>query len=216
MTKNSLFIRIKNYWATLKARLTYYGIRLKELVSYVKVSLIGTLLAIIFFNFPPSKEALTKFANYDTIFVAAGTLIGTILTLVFSLSVIPIQHSAEHFSGSITRLYTDDFITKSVFFAIALFCILSFIMAVNGIMGLTGSNLLLIQLIILSITFDLISLYERRIASLFQSTEAIRLLFNRIKKYIDKAQKMVSKYAKIACPAKALVASRGRTGSNKR
>jgi hypothetical protein len=81
-------------------------------LSYCIVSIFAAVIAGVLW-FPKAQEALRQFQNYPDVFVAAGGLIGTMLALVFSLSIIPLQRAVETFTASISRLYRTDAVAQS-------------------------------------------------------------------------------------------------------
>jgi hypothetical protein len=100
---NKLHVQALKSGITLFYKLQGFG----RYFSYGIVSISGALLAGILM-LPQAQEALRKFQNYHDVFVAAGGLIGTMLALVFSLSIIPVQRAVETFTASISRLYRED------------------------------------------------------------------------------------------------------------
>ncbi|MGH7793087.1 MAG: hypothetical protein ACREOB_12310, partial [Thermodesulfobacteriota bacterium] len=190
---NILTLRILKWRVASVIRLRKLGTRL----SYYAVTILGVIMAGALY-YPAAQKAISEFKNLDTIFIAAGGMIGTILALVFSLSIIPIQRAVETFTPSITRLYRDDHVTQLIFIALAAFCLLSFIMAIDGIIiGLHGSTLLPIEIVIVAITLDLLRWHYRRISQLLEPSKAIRHLSLRITEYIDQTQRIVSRLAQI-------------------
>ena len=127
------------------------------------------------------------------IFLAAGGLIGTTLALVFSLSVIAVQRAAEAFSPSITWLYRNDWQTQAAFIALALLCILSFIMGAGAVVGVSDSILLPVQILLVGLTFDLLRWHYRRLAQLLLPREAVGRLLCTVRKYIDRTQSTVTR-----------------------
>ncbi len=151
----------------------------------------------------PSVQAQLSEANgkLGAVYLAAGGLIGTSLALVFSLSVIAVQRAAEAFSPSITQLYRNDWQPQAVFIALAVFCILSFIMGTGALIALSDSILLPIQIILVGFTFDLLRWHYRRLGPLFLPREAIGRLLEVIRGYIGRTQSTVARFARVRLQA---------------
>jgi hypothetical protein len=163
-------------------------------VNYGVVSLAGVVLAAALLD-PTAQEALQRFQNYHDVFIAAGGLIGTMLALIFSLSIIPVQRAVETFTGSIARLYREDGATQFIFVLLAMLSLSSFAMAVNGIGRLQGATLFPAQIVILACALDLLRWHHRRVSQLLDPAEAIARLGRRITKRIDWTQRVVARSA---------------------
>jgi hypothetical protein len=164
--------------------------------SYGIVSIAGSFLAGIWM-LPKAQEALRQFQNYHDVFVAAGGLIGTMLALVFSLAIIPVQCAVETYTASISRLYREDTPAQCVFVVLAVFSSFSFMMAVNGISGFHGATLFPVQIVLLGVTLDLLRWYHRRVSQLLEPREAVNHLYQQIVRYIDRTQRLVARAARI-------------------
>jgi hypothetical protein len=145
----------------------------------------------------PSVQAHLNVADshLDEVFLAAGSLIGTALALVFSLSVIAVQRAAEAFSPSITWLYRNDRGTQAVFLILAVFCILSFTM--GALAGPCDPLLLPVPIILVAIAFDLLRWHYRHLAQLLLPREAVARLLRVIKGHIGRTQSTVAHVARI-------------------
>ncbi|MBI4837660.1 MAG: DUF2254 domain-containing protein [Nitrospirae bacterium] len=164
--------------------------------SCYAITILGVIIAAGFFC-PVVQGKIREYKNFDTIFIAAGGLIGTMLALVFSLSIIPIQRAVESFTPSVTRLYRIDYVTQIIFITLALFCLFSFIMAVDGVLGLPDSILLSLEMFFIAVSLDMLRWHHRRVTKLLEPSNAIHRLSEQIKKYIDKSQNRLARLAKI-------------------
>lgn len=182
----------------LKWRLTSFthAQKISTHFNYYVVTICGVVLVACLY-IPIAQYAITKFKNIDTIFIAIGGMIGTMLALVFSLSIIPIQRAVETFSPSISWLYRNDRITQCIYIILAIFCLLSFAMSIDGVAGLQISKLLPVEIIMVAITLDLLRWHYRRISRMLEPGNAINQLSLRIMKYIDKTQQRISRLAQI-------------------
>lgn len=198
----SLFNKFRN-WAAATcvqaigrfAVLTYHARLLGRGLSYVAVSIIGCLVALNLFS-AASQKALVSFTTLDAFFTAIGGLIGTILALVISLSVIPVQSAADVFSSSVVRLYREDKVTQFIFTTLSIFCLMAFWMAVGDIFGLTKPELVPIAVIMIAVSLDLLRWHHRHINGLLGSNEGISRLTVQIKSHIDRLQESVRFWSK--------------------
>ena len=168
-----------------------------RIISFIIVSIIGLAVSSILM-LPTSEKVINNFQNIDTIFVAIGGMLGTILILAFSLSIIPIQRSVEYFTPSISYLYREDGITKLIFILIAVFTLFSFLSIVLiPILCLSKPILLAVIISFVGIAFDLIRWHHRRVSLLIEPATAINKLTDLIKKFILKTQHNIEKHAKL-------------------
>ena len=129
--------------------------KVAKLPQRLILTLIAILLAVLLY-LPASQKAIGEYRNIDAIFIAAGGMIGTIIALIFSLSIIVIQRAAETFTPFISRLYRDDRKTHLIFIVLVLLCVVSFLFAINGIVfAISQAKLLPIQIVLIALTYDL-------------------------------------------------------------
>ncbi len=173
--------------------------RLRKFGAYTScyaITIFGVIVAAGLFC-PVVQVKIIGYDNFDTIFIAAGGLIGTMLALVFSLSIIPIQRAVESFTPSVTRLYRTDYVTQIIFITLAVFCLLSFIMAVDGVLGLSDSILLSLEMLFIAVSLDMLRWHHRRVSQLLEPSYGIHCLSRQIRKYIDRTQHRSARLAKI-------------------
>lgn len=150
------------------------------------VSVSGVLLAGWLCT-PFAQRAAGHFEALDTVFLAAGGMIGAIMALVFSLSMIPIQRATEIFGPPTASLYSGDRATQRMLLFMALACLVSFVLAVEGVVGLPRRALLPVEIILVAVTLDLVRWHFRRVARLIQPAEGIRRLLEEILTYVEDA-----------------------------
>jgi len=175
-------------------------LKLRTPMRYVNnglVSIIGIIYALWLYH-PGVQETLKGIPNLDSLFIASGGLIGTILALVITLSFLPIQRASEVFTSSFIRLYRDDRVTQVIFMVLTIFCLFSFIMAVEDLVWLHAEKLLPLQLVIIAITLDLIRWHHRHVSRLLVPGEAVQRLLDEVKKYISNIQNVVTRTAKLS------------------
>lgn len=189
---NNIFKALK-WLALFLFRIRRIGIH----INYYIVTILGFLLATGLY-LPIAQKSIAEFKNLDTIFIAAGGMIGTILALVFSLSIIPLQRAGEILTPSITKLYRDDIVTQLIFTFLAAFCLLSFVMSIDGILfGIKSSVLLPLEIVIVAITLDLLRWHYRRIGQFLEPSWPIHRLSLEMVRYIKQTQRNVSRLARI-------------------
>ncbi len=169
--------------------------KISNYAGYFAVTIVGLIFSGVLYCLA-AQRIISDFKNLDTIFIAIGGMIGTMLALVFSLSIIPIQRAVETFTPSIVKLYREDRIAQIIFVAVSAICLLSFIFAIDGVNKLIGPLLLFTEILIITTTLDLLRWYHRHISQLLQPKEAIRLLLLKIKGYISKIQQNASLWAR--------------------
>jgi hypothetical protein len=97
----------------------------------IAISLLAVLATFAALYFPKLREALNA-QSVETILPQLGATFGTILALVLTLSIIPIQRAGEVWSPAILRLYRRDPSTYITFLVLGILCVASFLFAVSG------------------------------------------------------------------------------------
>jgi hypothetical protein len=167
-----------------------------HLVHWV-ITAVGAILALYLYS-PGRQRAISAYKGLDTIFIAVGGMLGTILALGFSLSIITIQRAVDSFTTSIARLYRNDLTTHLVFIILAVFCLGSFIFAIEGsVPGIANSQLLPLEIFMIALSIDLIRLHYRRVGQLLEPSEAIKRLLSEVKTYIKERQDLIHRRASI-------------------
>ncbi len=168
-----------------------------QLLSNVLISFFSIVIAVCLL-LPSSQHFLSLYKNWDTIFIAIGGTLVTILILTFSLSVIPIQRAVESFSPSISKIYRNDAFNKIIYITIALFALLSFVMNfISAIFDLNASILFPYNLIFIGVSLDLLQFHHRRISLLLDPNTAIKKQLKLVFKYIDRTQKRITISSKL-------------------
>lgn len=116
-----VFSRLLGPWLVLRRTVAVTS----STAGKILISIAGVVLGgILSFSIPQKGLAGTE--NLTEIFIGAGALIGTMVALVLSLSIIPVQRAAEVFTPSIIRLFRQDRTTQFIFFTLGILCLLSF------------------------------------------------------------------------------------------
>ena len=208
--KVAFFMKIQKIGIHIKAKIANYKlkfltwrmasfIRIRKVgihISFFGVTILGVLLAIILFS-PFAQQAISQYKNVDTLFIAIGGMIGTMIALVFTLSIIPIQRAVETFSLSIAWMYRNDRVTQFIYIVLSLFCLLSFVLAIENIFQTKKSLLLPIGIFVVAVTFDMLRWHYRRISQMLTPRDAIERLTSKVYEYINNTQQRVSQFAQI-------------------
>ena len=203
MSRTMIWFQKSTESATMKTIKILIGIgyllrKVDIFISNVSVSLIGLVIAI-FLSLPRNQSFLAQVESADSIFLAIGGLIGTILALVLTLSIIPIQHAADNLTQSIIRLYREDRLSRYIFSILSIFCLVSFLMVFAKNAGLNKTILLILEFLIVAFSLDLLRFYHRHIINLLETDKGINKLRDRIKQKISWCQKKISFLARVKC-----------------
>ena len=168
----SLPFEIISSYANLKLKLLQWRIasfvRIGKIWSHISscsITILGILMASSLY-LPTAQQAITQFNNVDTLLIAIGGMLGTMIALVFTLSVIPIQRAVETFSPSVTWMYRNDRVTQFIYIVLALFCLLSFLLAIENVLHVNKALLLPVGIAIVGASFDLLRWHYRRISQM--------------------------------------------------
>ncbi|MGQ9512640.1 DUF2254 family protein [Thermodesulfitimonas sp.] len=189
--KTLVFSRLFGPWLVLRRTVAVTN----STAGKILISIAGVVLGGIL-SFSISQKGLVVTEYLTEIFIGAGALIGTMVALVVSLSIIPVQRAAEVFTPSIIRHFRQDRTTQFIFVTLAVLCLFSFALpTATGI--LDGRALLFIQIVIIAVTLDLLRWYHRHTVRLLEPQEPVNRLVRTIKKYIDQIQRTVSRLARL-------------------
>ncbi len=142
-----------------------------------------------------------KSINVDSlggILSTMGATFGTILALVFTLSIIPIQKAGEVWSASIMKAYKED---KSIYFVFVSFSILtfgSFTLAYADTQYVSSLNRVLIMNIMIGIGLDLLRWHYKLIIDLLNPENAILKIKENSIKTLNRIDKLITKHAKLS------------------
>jgi len=135
--------------------------------------------------------------NYDfsNVLIALASIVGTILALVFTLSLIPIQNAASMWSFSVLRIYKKDRVSYGTFLLFGL-AILFFILLSIFEKCINDNFLILILFLSMGILLDSLKFYYKHVVSLMDPQsilEKIRLQSFKTIDNIDATAKLVAK-----------------------
>lgn len=158
-------------------------------IEKVMVLLIGTGVVFYLFKFKLSYIDSLSSHDLEAAFVAIGGVLGTIIALVFSLSIIPIQRAIENSSSFMADWYVKDKTTWTIFIILSVLTIGSFIFGV--IEDKNGTAILFCSMILeVCLAFDLLRWYYRHICELLSLKPGIKNISNSLDSFIRRSEKM--------------------------
>jgi len=172
----SLMNYFKQIYSTLKTKLKFYFVKLKyffiakardisksctlfaQKYTFFLISSLAIYLTL-YFDFP------IKDYDFSNILLSLLSIIGTILALVFTLSLIPIQNAASMWSFSILRIYKKDRVSYIVFSIFGLL-ILTFILFTLFEIYIDETIIFLSLVLFVGVMLDSLRYYYTHIVSL--------------------------------------------------
>lgn len=138
--------------------------RTKILLGNVAISLFAVSAAALVLSMQVLRLTLNNFNPLETILAQLGATFGTILALVLTLSIIPIQRAGEVWSPVVVRLYRHDPATKAIFIVLGVLCVGSFLLAIKGLAGISVSVAFAAAIALLGVSLDLLRWYHGQFA----------------------------------------------------
>lgn len=189
------FFHVVNIIAQWRLRLVMLDSRFRAWIANVFVSLFAIAIAASILLVTNIRNTIDSFQPLEAILTQLGATYGTILALVLTLSLIPIQRAGEVWSPSIVRLYRRDPVTHITFVVLGIFCIVSFLFAVRGLAGIAVSIVMACSLVILGISVDLLRWYHGHVSRLLDPTHAVRMVLTQVNRSIERARVLVARIA---------------------
>lgn len=197
---SSMRKRLADYWVTnvvaWRLRAVLLTQRVRGWAGGAAVSLFASAIAATVLLVSQLRSTADAFQPLEAILSQLGATYGTILALVLTLSIIPVQRAAEVWSSSIVRLYRRDPATYVTFVALGVCCAASFVLAVRGLAALPVSMVLAFSLSVLGISLDVLRWYHGHICRLLDPIHAVRLALNEANDAIDRAKALVTRIAR--------------------
>ena len=163
----------------------------------VAITIFGLITATVLLCLQPFRIVIDDFKPLEAILAPLGATYATILALVLTLSIIPIQRAAEVWSPSIVHLYRRDPATHVTFIVLGIFCIACFTFAVRGLVGIPVSVTLACALATLGISLDLLRWYHGHVCQLLDPTHAVQIELQQAKQIINRTQSRVTRIARL-------------------
>lgn len=145
----------------------------------------------------------TTNGSLQGLYIACGTSISTILALMLSLTVTPIQRAVEAYSSLVSRLYRRSpylriAVAVMVFLALLCFAFAPTESYLEKAWGPGAGRLLFpLAIVIVGIAFDILRLYHHRVLELMEPTRAFGALVSSTVRSIRWAQRRVSRLARL-------------------
>lgn len=190
---NYLIVKKTNLWL----RIGDYSRKLRRQVGIFGISLCGTFAAGILVVIPQIRSAVDAQPIPRDILTQLGVIYGTILALVLTLSMIPVQRAGEVWSRSIVHLYRRDRVAQATFIVLGIFCVMSFLVAIPGVFEMPASFALAGFLLILGTSFDLLRYYHNHVCQLLDPNYATRLALKKGRQTIDMIASSVTNDARL-------------------
>jgi len=130
--------------------------------------------------------------------LAVGALIGTVLTLGYSLSIIPIQRAAEIYTPSIVRLFRDDRSIRFPFLALLSLCLLSFASVLSPVIDTAPTKTVPILIIFLGAALDLLRQLFRSVTRLLEPKEAVWRLEQEARRALERLHRGFERMAELS------------------
>jgi hypothetical protein len=171
--------------------------RIRSWLGQVAITLFGCLLAAFMVLNPAMRRLADAFSPVESVLTQLGVIYGTILALVLTLSIIPIQRAAEALSPSVVRIYRQDPGTYLTFLTLGLLCVGSFALTVRGIPKVPTSLLLAGSLATLAASLDLLRWFHSHVCQLLEQRHAVTLSLTQAQKTVDNMQRTVARIARL-------------------
>lgn len=171
-----------------------YRQSLKVIIDFTKkyTFLLLSLIFIILFFY---SDITIESYSFTNILIALASIAGTILALVFTLSLIPIQNAASMWSFSVLRIYKKDRVSYRTFLLFGL-AILFFILLSIFEDCINDNFLILILFLLMGILLDSLKFYYKHVVSLMDPQsilEKIKIQAFKTIDNIDTTAKVVAK-----------------------
>lgn len=190
---NKMHYRISKFGLWLQSSFTKISKVLKKFFGNILLTFTAICLNIYIVSSPIKSIDVDSLGS---ILSTLGATFGTILALVFTLSIIPVQKAGEVWSPSIMQVYKED---KSIFMIFIIFSILtlgSFILAYTGTRHVSSLNRILIVNIMIGVGLDLLRWHYKLIIDLLNPENAILKIKEKPIKILNHVDKLISKHAK--------------------
>ncbi len=176
-----------------------WKIRLQRGMKRVRPFLFSFLsLVSLVAYFPRHRRILTELPSPRDIQLAVGALIGTILTLGFSLSIIPVQRAAEVYTPTIVRLFRESRNIRYPFLALLSLCLLSFGSVLSPLVAIKPNDTIPILIVFLAIALDLLRELYRSVTLLLEPKEAVWRLEREARERLQQIHRMLERAADLS------------------
>lgn len=146
---------------------------------------------------PSVRAVADEFEALETLLTALGATYGTVIALVLTLSIIPVERAGEAWSASIVRLYRHDPGTYLTFVWLGVCCIGSFVLSVDDLGRFPVSFVLAASFLVLGISLDVLRGYHGHVCRLLDPEHAVDVGLKRAKGTVDRLNRVVARNARM-------------------
>lgn len=168
----------------------YFGhrvIRVWERLFPAILTIIAGAVSLGILFYPGLRQAADVSPSIETLLSQLGATYGTILALILTLSLLPVQRASEVWSPSVVHLYLRDKGTIWSVILLGLFCLGCFAFSVDGIGGAPGSIIMAGAILSLGISLDLLRYYRTHVGRLLNPGYVVKAITEEAKTVIQKA-----------------------------
>jgi hypothetical protein len=176
-------------------RATMLWSKVRAAFSALAITLFAAAMAVAVLLIPEVRKAADSFQPLEAILTQLGATFGTILALVLTLSIIPIQRAAEVWSPTMVRLYRHDRPTHLLFLVFGLLSTASFLLGVRNLFPVPASIVLAAVILGLAMSLDLLRWYHGHVCQLLDPRSAVAIAATHASRTIDRVQTLASKIA---------------------
>ena len=198
---NSVLARASRRWLIrvaewhLRQAATDRRVRLN--LGRATMTFVALVIAASIVLIPSVRFVANEFETLETVLTALGATYGTVLALVLTLSIIPVQRAGEAWSASILRLYRRDLGTYFTFVWLGVCCVGSFLLSVRGVADWPVSFVLTASLVVLGISLDVLRWYHGHVCRLLDPEHAVAVGLKKAKSTVDKLNRHVRRSARV-------------------
>lgn len=161
------------------------------------MTLIALVVAASIVLIPSLRSVVDEFEAHETLLTALGATYGTVIALVLTLSVIPVERAGEAWSASIVRLYRHDPGTYLTFVWLGVCCVASFVLAVEDLGNFAVSSVMAASFLVLGISLDVLRGYHSHVCKLLDPEHAVDVGLKKAKGTVDRLNRVVARNARL-------------------
>jgi hypothetical protein len=165
--------------------------RLVKRIKYV-LTILATLLAIAFYHWGVTISDDSKM----TLLLGTTAIIATIITIAFSLSIIPIERASENFSAGLIHLVLKDSETKIAFYILSFLTVLPLSGFFCFVSKMGKQFPLCLSVFVIGAALDVLRFYQQNLIPKLQPSYVIRALLKEVKLEISKDKTNIAKLLK--------------------
>ena len=156
------------------------------------LGLLGSLLLQAY-----GRLSAVAHTDAQVVFLGVAALLGTMIALVVTLAVIPLQRAVEISTAMAVRSYRDDRVAGRVFIFLSLMALASLAFAILPLPATTQKMLLVLQVAELAFGIDLLRLHFRRVARLLDISTAVTDAAQETERLLRRVRRWVARRARL-------------------